>query len=131
MSDQIVIGTHNDSGLAIVRDGVDLNREANMQIARECMRILLDAFPGYPWTVTADVEQGVVTLALPSIMGKFSFIIHADAIATANDMAREIRRAGGEILERYKLRRGSMIGAEFSDVRKAIKSPRLIKAIPA
>jgi hypothetical protein len=132
MSDQIVFGRHDDSGLAIARDGIDIYREVNMKNAKEMMRILLGRFPGYPWSVNADCEQGVMTLSLPALMGKFSFIIHADKVATANDLDREVQRGAGEVLERYRLNRGRMDAAAYSDARAGHRiAPRSIKDIPA
>lgn len=131
MSDeQIIFGTHHDSGLAIASQGFDPMRYSNTRLAREIMRLLTEFYPGYFWTVTADIEQGVATIAIPTLMGRFSYILHADKIANANDMVAAIKKGGGEILERFRLHRGRMNPAEYHDARSSNPIGRLVRDIP-
>ena len=101
---------------------------AEQKMMQECMRILLDKFPGYGWMVRADARQGIVTVALPHFMGHvLQYVIHMDRIQSAEAMNKEVVEAGGQILERLRLRRGSRNDGEYADA--AAKLPKVQKHV--
>gem|GEM_PF-5874365 len=112
---QIIMGDYQVGGKALL-SGHDPFYQRNMAMCRECLRLLSEFYPGYDWEVTADYDQGVVMIALPLLMGgTFKYVIHIDAVATANDMTKRVREAGGNILERFRLSRKGLIMPEYQD----------------
>lgn len=79
----------------------------DIELCRRIADVLLKHYPGHVWNVEANTETGGVAnikLNYPDKLGilpKFGFRLHIDKL---NDD--KIMRAGGELLERYKLARG-------------------------
>lgn len=131
MSNPLIIGQHEDSGRQIMRLGYDPYRETNMKFAQEMLRVLLDRYPGYGWSVSADKEQGICWVQLPALMGAtFKFVIKLNEVMSANDFDRKLCQAGGEILERFRLSRRGLFMPEYSDVRRNSVPARFMKAMP-
>ena len=69
---------------------------------------LTRAYPGYAWDVGCDHEAGTVAvrLAVPveGGMAQPGFLLHISSVV-GPDGQHKVRRAGGEVLERWKLRR--------------------------
>lgn len=115
------------NGQVIVAERLEEQRDmipGEMQVAREALRILLDNFPGYGWKVAADFSPevgGLIMIQLPTIMySTLHYTIKAEDVSTANDLYKRVRSAGGEILERIKLRRGSILMPEYRDFRATL-----------
>lgn len=88
---------------------VDENPEADLADIELCKRIanvLLKHYPGHVWHVEANCEKaGVANIKLnyPDKLGvlpKFGYRLHISKLSDD-----KIMRAGGELLERYKLAR--------------------------
>ena len=102
-----------------------------MQIAQEMMRVLLETYPGYGWSVRSDIEQGICTVLLPALMGStFQYVIKREEVMTANDFDKMLKKAGGEILERFRLNRRGLFMPEYWDVKRSSLPGRFIKAVP-
>jgi hypothetical protein len=70
---------------------------------------LSQVYPGYPWAVGANHEAGTVVIDLavdkPAPFRQFAYMLHLSSIMGPGGQ-RKVREAGGELLERYGLRRG-------------------------
>lgn len=75
----------------------------DVTLAKNVADVLHRKYPGHLWAVS--VHGGVVQVFNLLLSGRFGFTVHADKIDTEY---RAIVRAGGEILERYRQRRGAM-----------------------
>lgn len=116
----ILHSDHEDSGLQIARLGYDPYKGPNTRMANEMMRVMLDHYPGYGWSVTADMEQQICSVSLPALMGPtIKYVIKMNEIATSNDFEKKLKQAGGELLERFRLSRRGLFMPEYSDVRRA------------
>lgn len=71
---------------------------------------LCAVYPGYPWAIGCDHEAGTVAIDLavekPPMFRNFAYLLHLSTIMGPGGQKR-VRAAGGELLERFGLRRGS------------------------
>ena len=78
-----------------------------------CVRVgedLARAYPGYQWMVGCNHEAGTVVIDLlcdkPIGLANYGYLLHISSLMGAGGQAK-VMRAGGELLERFGLRRGS------------------------
>lgn len=127
----VIVQEYTPDSNQVLRVGYDPYMDANMKMAREVLRVLLEQYPGYGWAVTTDILQGIVAVAIPQLMGTvFKYVIHVDKIAGPSDMEKEVKKAGGEILERFRLSRRGLFMPEYSDAIRNRPDARFLKAIP-
>jgi len=83
-------------------------RAADMRLCVAIGEDLTRNFPGYAWDVGVDHEAGVLSirLAVPVAggMAQPGFLMHIRTAISA-DGQKKVRAAGGEVLERWRLRR--------------------------
>lgn len=93
---------------------IDVQSEGPTAMADEdaCRAVgedLQQAYPGYPWMVGCDHTAGrlVIDIALKKPFGleNYAYALHLATVFGPGGQAR-VRRAGGELLERFGLRRG-------------------------
>jgi len=84
---------------------------ADIDTAKKIAERLDKNYPGYIWMVNADTSNNIATIQLGGVSGQFGFYVHLDKLTAGLE---QVMRAGGEILERYKLRRGRRDDAEIS-----------------
>lgn len=89
----------------IVTDAPDLKIN-EFYVAKRAAEKLVELYPGYLWT--ANVTQGILDIRNVSLSGQWGFTIHACKSYSSSDLDRKVMLAGGEILERYRQRRGSI-----------------------
>ncbi len=77
-----------------------------MTTAKEMADTLHNAYPGHLWAVSVD--RGIADVRNLALSGQWGFRIPLPAVYSASEFKRDIVRAGGEILERYKMKRGRM-----------------------
>lgn len=70
---------------------------------------LASEYPGHPWAVTADRERGVVDIQLFYLdaerkNGRWGYVLHTKTLDSDPGMVCVVR-AGGELLERFRLSR--------------------------
>lgn len=70
---------------------------------------LMATYPGYPWAVGVSHDGGTIAIDLavekPPALRQFGYLLHLSSLMEAGGQAK-VRLAGGELLERYGLRRG-------------------------
>ena len=70
--------------------------------------LLAREYPGYEFMVGVDHEAGTVAIDImgdkPIGLERFGYLLHLSSVLSA-DGPRKIRNAGGELLERFGLRR--------------------------
>lgn len=93
---------------------------ANKTIAQEVAECLNKHYQGHAWAVNANVETGLVSVYNLNLSGRWGFVLKMDDLA--NDPSMKITiRAGGELLERYNISRGSMKQHEMDNVQYDFK----------
>lgn len=62
-------------------------------------------YPGWKWWVECILESGCVTVRNNSLNGEYGFTIPLPKLLNETDGDKILMRAGGEILERYRMDR--------------------------
>ena len=63
-------------------------------------------YPGHFWLV--GVNQSIIVIRNTLLSGEYGYVIPIPMIYSASYLADEVMRAGGEILERYRMQRAKM-----------------------
>lgn len=71
-------------------------------LAKNIAAVLERHYPGYLWAVNVRGDQGIVTVHNLMLSGRWGFILKIKDLDTNLNA---VMRAGGEILERYRLSR--------------------------
>jgi hypothetical protein len=74
-------------------------------LAKTCGEALEKRYPGWLWTINPDQEGGVIYIYSLRLSGEWGYTIKIADIQN-DPQAKEAIMAGGEILERYNIRRG-------------------------
>lgn len=98
---------------------------ADQDLCRAVLEDLARHYPGHPWMITADIQQGSLVIDLgyekPLAFRNFAYMLHASTLMGPGGQA-AVMRAAGELLERFGVARGP--GA--SDTAKAAAENGLI-----
>lgn len=83
----------------------------DLALAKRAFDVLDRHYPGHPWGVNASHAGGILTVALlyPNAIGvvePWGVIVKLADLAT-DPALNDVMRAGGELLERWRLRRGA------------------------
>src|SRR5208337_5067342 len=102
---------------------------AEIELAKQISELLFSHYAGYMWHVEADMTNRPygVKIALPVLMpvGKH-YVIPIRLLVTHEDTIKYTVRAGGEILERYKIpRTGIKMGLDQFLTARVIAKPNL------
>lgn len=104
MSNLITFNTPEEAEVAIKADN----------ICKAIGGALVKHYPNRRWYVDVSIVGGVAKVLCPSISMLHGYTIHIKSV-TNDDLEKKAIRAGGEILERFKLSRnqGAEGGEEF------------------
>lgn len=78
----------------------------DMIFAREMAETLHAQYPNHLWAVTCEGEKGIATVRNLALSGEWGFVLHLKEIYSASAWKQKLIMAGGELLERFRLRRG-------------------------
>lgn len=88
------------------------------QVCKAVGRALVRHYPHRHWYVDVSIRGGVVKIQCPAISLQFGYVLHLNK--TPASLEREVVRAGGQILEMFKLsRERGARGGEASLARNA------------
>jgi len=93
----------------------DVHKDYDMWCAARAMSLLMAVYPGHFWAVESDVKQHILKIGIPILMGICNWYVINLRQTELTPGA--ILVAGGEILERYRLRRGRLEIASFLEAR--------------
>ncbi len=86
----------------------------DMVMAKEMADILNTAYPGHLWAVHVDgAGSGFADVRNLAFSGAWGFRVKLKDIYSASQFKKDILRAGGEVLERYRQRRGAFSDSDF------------------
>jgi hypothetical protein len=97
-------------------DGEDPYRDYDIWVAGRMMELLKRVYPGHLWATEYNTLQRVAKIGLPLLMGVSNWM--AINLRTHEMTQGLILASGGEILERYGLRRGRFQLAQFLEARE-------------
>lgn len=86
----------------------------DLVLARNMAETLHRHYPGHLWAVTC--EQGVATVRNLLLSGQWGFVLRVAEQYSASEFERNVIRAGGEVLERYRLSRGRLRDEEYENL---------------
>jgi hypothetical protein len=91
---------------------------AEVRQCKEIARILFDHYPGHPWSVEVDAEQGYAFITIPPLLGaNWGYILHLDKLGVGPE---PIIEAGGHLLERFRIPRSTVDIAAYSEAENNI-----------
>lgn len=87
-------------------------------IAKEVADLLLSHYPGFLWAVSIDSRQtvGMLDIRNLSLSGKWGFRLPLKEYLDGLDTRRKIVRAGGEMLERYRMPRRAFSATDYAHI---------------
>jgi len=88
--------------------------ERDAAIAATMMKWLNRHYPGHLWGCIADTRQGIVKFNIPILMGMNNWWV---VNLRTHDIIDGMRQGAGQILERYRLRRGRFDLTTFLEAR--------------
>lgn len=86
--------------------------------ARVMAEALHAAYPGHFWAVSCDGKTGFADVRNLALSGNYGFRIRLSGIYSASGFKRDVLKAGGEILERFRVDRGRLDDDQLSSVRQ-------------
>jgi hypothetical protein len=84
---------------------------ANTALCRLVGRKLEQEFPGVPWGVDAQIESGIVKVCVQGF-AQWPYVIHVSTLK-GDPSLRAVRKAGGELLERFQISRSKFSIADW------------------
>jgi hypothetical protein len=88
------------AGSVLVADGSNFTATERTQ-AKNAMAVLAKHYPGFFWSV--EIKGGMMQVTNRNLSGRWGFFI---PLAKLSGDYKELVTAGGELLERYRVRRG-------------------------
>lgn len=98
----------------IATDAPDLSAN-DYVLAKGMADTLHKHYPGHLWAVTCD--NGLATVRNLALSGEWGFVLKVPAIYSASSFDKDVIRAGGEILERYRVSRGVVRPDQIADMK--------------
>lgn len=74
-------------------------------LAKNAAEVLNKHYPGHLWGINVDGSTGVMQVFNLALSGRWGFILKLDKI---DPELKAVMRAGGELLERYRVKRGAL-----------------------
>lgn len=93
-------------GMVDLSGGVPGVALLDFNMAKEMSETLHAAYPGHLWAVTCEGDKGIATVRNLALSGEWGFVLKLSEISTSSAWKQKIIMAGGELLERFNLRRG-------------------------
>ena len=95
-------------------------------LAKIMAEALHKAYPGHLWAVTCEGDKGIATVRNLMLAGNWGFVLHLNKIYSISDWEKTVIRAGGEMLERFRQRRGTANQDALADIQYADRSRRIL-----
>lgn len=95
-----------ESNLLIANEYAARQDALDISMAKMVAEALNQAYPGHLWAINVRGEQGVMTIHNLMLSGEYGYTLHLDKRYSASETTEAAKRAAGEILERYNVRRG-------------------------
>lgn len=102
--------------------GLDDDKSATTEVndflmAKQVCDRLNSHYPGHLWAVNVDGgTRGVINIRNFLLSPLWGYVIRLPDVYSASWLDREVVRAGGEILERFGLRRGRLDEAQYAQL---------------
>lgn len=88
----------------------------DMLMAKDIADTLNNHYPGHLWAVNVDGPNGVANIRDLLLSGQMGYVLKLVNMFSASDFKRDVIRAGGEILERYRMTRGRLDEGQYENL---------------
>lgn len=104
-------------GIVIVENEQQAEAHANDYVmAKQASEVLMREYPGWLWGVNVDGRIGMCDVKNFNLSGSHGYRLKLPDIYSASSFEKDVIRAGGEILERYKQPRGRFDAQRWSEL---------------
>jgi hypothetical protein len=104
------------SKLLVGLDDSAMSTSANdMILAKEIADTLNTHYPGHLWAI--NVDGGVANIHDLMLSGQWGYRLLLTNMYSASELKKDTIRAGGEILERFRLSRGQFSEAQYTQLK--------------
>ena len=96
------------------------------QLCLQILEVLGEQYPGWAWSVDAYPGEGIVVVRNADLglgFKPWGFVLHKTACGSWPDVKKNAMRAGGELLERYKVWRGKYNEDKARDLNLLFATP--------
>jgi len=104
------------SQASLKNDAPDRPTPAEEYVAWRIAENLHKHYPGHLWAV--HVQKTVATVRNLALSGSHGYYLHLDKLRSEDDFKSKVMRAGGEILERFKMQRGEVSADAILDLKR-------------
>ena len=80
-------------------------RANDLVMAKDMADALHTAYPGHLWAVNVNGDKGLADIYNLALSGDRAYRMHLNTIYSASEFKKDVLRAGGEILERFRVAR--------------------------
>lgn len=99
-------------------DTIDTATSANdMIMIKNTLEVLGRKYPNHPWAVRID--GGILEVKNAGAHGTMGFALPIKSMV--GDYSKKVLMAGGELLERFRIRRGAAKGEDYALMRRDIR----------
>lgn len=95
----------SDLATLLTGDGLAQPTAREILLAKQAFDVLARAYPGHLWGINASEKQGIVDIRNFGLSGNWGYRLKLVDHYSASDFDKQVRDAGGEILERYRVAR--------------------------
>lgn len=88
----------------------------DMVMAKNIADALNNHYPGHLWAINVDGANGIVTIMDLMLSGTWGYLLKIPAIYSESSFKQDVLRAGGEILERFRMARGRFDEAQYAQL---------------
>lgn len=88
----------------------------DMLMAKVMAEQLMKHYPGHLWAVQYESSTGMATILNLMLSGKWGYQLRIPAIYSASAFEADVKRAGGEILERFRMARGKFKDDDYAQL---------------
>jgi hypothetical protein len=97
-----------------ITDNPDVNTN-DFVMAKNMAEVLHRHYPGHLWAVTCEGAQGVASVRNLRLSGQWGFVLKLKDLYV-DPSFKSVVRAGGELLERYRLSRGAFNQTQYESL---------------
>lgn len=96
----------SDSTLISLDDAHEHVHPIDYAISKQVSEVLHKHYPDWLWAVNVDHRSGMIDIRNVHLTGQYGYRLKMGATYSASSLERDAIRAGGEILERFRVARG-------------------------
>jgi hypothetical protein len=86
----------------------------DMLMAKTMGDVLQVAYPGHAWMVHVNGRQGIAVIRNMTLSANWGYLIRLPEMHSASWLDEQAKKAGGEILERFRMARGRFDGEKWA-----------------